>query len=172
MFLASRQTRNPCEELHPSSTSGNFAPAEAREFLTGTRPLLGPGAAFIVGVDLKKDLDILLPAYNDSEGVTAAFNMNLLVRINRELGGTFDIDAFAHEAFDNEREGRIEMHLRSLKSQNAEVLGEPFHFEAGETIHTENPYKYTVGQFQELARPAGSRDRRGPMRRHYSASTI
>jgi uncharacterized SAM-dependent methyltransferase len=150
-----------------------FAPAEAREFLTGTRTLLGPGAAFIVGVDLKKDLDILLPAYNDSEGVTAAFNMNLLVRVNRELGGTFDIDAFAHEAVYNEREGRIETHLRSLKSQNAEVLGEPFHFEAGETIHTKIPTNTPWGSFRNsLARPAGSRDRRGPMRRHYSASTI
>jgi uncharacterized SAM-dependent methyltransferase len=99
-------------------------------------------------------------AYNDARGVTAAFNLNLLARINRELGGTFDLAAFEHEAVYNPREGRIEMHLRSTRRQVVGVLGRPFHFGAGERIHTENSYKYAIGQFQDLARAAGWRPRR------------
>jgi dimethylhistidine N-methyltransferase len=139
----------------PGSTIGNLAPAEARAFLAEAKAVLGARSGFIVGVDLKKDLGVLLPAYNDGQGITAAFNKNLLVRVNRELEGTLDLDAFAHEAIYNEAEGRIEMHLRSQTAQNAEVIGEPFHFEAGETIHTENSYKYTVEEFQALARSSG-----------------
>jgi dimethylhistidine N-methyltransferase len=139
----------------PGSTIGNLSPGETWQFLCNARSLLGPGCGFIVGVDMKKELDVLLPAYNDREGVTAAFNMNLLVRVNRELEGTFDLDNFVHEAVYNAGEGRIEMHLRSLKAQNVQVLGEPFHFDAGETIHTENSRKYTVAEFQALARSAG-----------------
>lgn len=116
---------------------------------------LGGNGAFIVGVDLKKDTSILLPAYNDREGVTAAFNLNLLVRINRELAGTFDLSAFAHEAIYNDVEGRIEMHIRSLAGNRFEAMGEAFDFAAGETIHTENSHKYTVEEFQALARLAG-----------------
>jgi uncharacterized SAM-dependent methyltransferase len=117
--------------------------------------LLGRKSAFLVGVDLKKDTGILLPAYNDREGVTAAFNLNLLIRINRELGGTFDLGGFRHEAIWNETQGRIEMHIRSLKAQSAQVLSERFDFAEGETIHTENSHKYSVEEFQEMSRAAG-----------------
>jgi dimethylhistidine N-methyltransferase len=139
----------------PGSTIGNFTRAEAREFLKSSRSLLGPSAAFVVGVDLKKDLDLLLPAYNDRLGVTAAFNLNLLARVNRELGGTFDPSRFAHDAIYNDADGRIEMHLRSLAAQEVQVLDEVFAFAEDETIHTENSHKYTVAEFQALARSAG-----------------
>ncbi len=139
----------------PGSTIGNMTRSEARDFLRGCRNLLGVNCAFVIGVDLKKDLGILLPAYNDSRGVTAAFNLNLLERINRELGGAFDVDAFAHEAIYNAGDGRIEMHLRSLRPQSVEVLGERIDFAEGETIHTENSHKYGVEEFQALARSAG-----------------
>jgi uncharacterized SAM-dependent methyltransferase len=99
-------------------------------------------------------------AYNDSRGVTAAFNLNLLVRINRELAGTFDLAAFRHEAVYNPREGRIEMYLTSARRQVAGVLGHSFYFGGGERIHTENSYKYTIAQFQDLARSAGWKPRR------------
>jgi uncharacterized SAM-dependent methyltransferase len=106
-------------------------------------------------VDLKKDARRLHLAYNDSLGVTAAFNLNLLVRINRELAGTFDLGAFQHEATYNPREGRIEMYLRSTRRQVVGVLGRRFSFGASERIHTENSYKYSIGEFQVLARSAG-----------------
>ncbi len=141
----------------PGSTIGNFSRSEARVFLQNCRSLLGANCAFVVGVDLKKDPSTLLPAYNDREGMTAAFNLNLLVRINRELGGSFDLDAFAHEAVYNAEEGRIEMHIRSLADQSAEILGEPIFFADGEIIHTENSHKYSVPEFQALARSAGWR---------------
>lgn len=141
----------------PGSTIGNLARAEARLFLAGCRALLGANGAFLVGVDLKKDTGILLPAYNDAQGITAAFNLNLLARINRELGGSFDPDGFAHEAIYNDAEGRIEMHLRSLGKCRVRVLGESFDFAEGETIHTENSHKYSVEEFQALARSAGWR---------------
>ena len=139
----------------PGSTIGNLTHDGARQFLRNSRDMLGADSAFLVGVDLKKDPDILLPAYNDSEGVTAAFNLNLLMRVNRELGGTFDLDSFAHEAIYNEAHGRIEMHIRSLKAQSVQVLSESFDFAEGERIHTENSHKYTVAEFQDLARSAG-----------------
>jgi uncharacterized SAM-dependent methyltransferase len=109
----------------------------------------------VVGVDLVKDTKILCPAYNDAEGVTAKFNLNLLARINRELGGNFDLGAFEHHACYNPEHGRIEMHLASTKRQKVRVGGKTFTFRAGETIHTENSYKYTVGSFEALARGAG-----------------
>jgi L-histidine Nalpha-methyltransferase len=139
----------------PGSTIGNLTHAEAVDFLKSCRALLGANGAFVVGVDLKKDIDILLRAYNDRLGVTAAFNLNLLERINRELQGTFDLAGFAHEALYNAECGRIEMHIRSLADTRVEVLGEAFDFAEGETIHTENSHKYTVGEFQALARSAG-----------------
>ncbi len=139
----------------PGSTIGNFTRSEAQDFLRRCRALLGAKSAFVVGVDLKKSTSILLPAYNDRLGVTAAFNLNLLERINRELGGTFEPGGFAHEAIYNDEHGRIEMHIRSLSNQSIEVLGELFDFAEGETIHTENSHKYTVEEFQELARGAG-----------------
>jgi dimethylhistidine N-methyltransferase len=150
-------TKMACKTLgfFPGSTIGNLTHDGARDFLRNSRKLLGPRSAFLIGVDLKKDLGILLPAYNDREGVTARFNLNLLVRINREIGGSFDLDGFAHEAIYNEDYGRIEMHIRSLKAQSVQVLSERFDFAEGETIHTENSHKYSVEEFQDLARSAG-----------------
>lgn len=139
----------------PGSTIGNLTHADARSFLQDCRGLLGGNSGFIVGVDLKKSTDILLPAYNDARGVTAAFNLNLLARINRELAGSFDPDGFAHQAIYNAAEGRIEMHLRSAAAQTVTVLGEAFSFAEGETIHTENSHKYTAPEFHALARSAG-----------------
>jgi dimethylhistidine N-methyltransferase len=143
----------------PGSTIGNFTQTEARNFLTRARRLLGPGSSMVVGVDLRKDATILVPAYDDAQGVTAAFNLNLLVRINRELGGTFDLDGFAHEARWNADEGRIEMHLVSRSDQDVQVGSARFHFGAGETIHTENSHKYTLDQFRALAVEAGYKPR-------------
>jgi len=141
----------------PGSTIGNLTPTEAAAFLTRGRRLLGRGGLMLVGVDLVKPESILNAAYDDAAGVTAAFNMNLLVRINRELGGDFDLDRFAHEARWNARLGRIEMHLVSLAAQSVSIAGRRFDFTAGETIHTENSYKYSVAQFQAMAKEAGYR---------------
>lgn len=139
----------------PGSTIGNFTVPEAQEFLIGARRLVGAGGAMLVGVDLKKDHGMLHAAYNDAQGVTAAFNLNVLARINRELGANFDLAAFRHQAFYNAEAGRIEMHLESLRDQQAALGGITFSFRAGETIHTENSYKYSVAEFQTLARAAG-----------------
>jgi dimethylhistidine N-methyltransferase len=143
----------------PGSTIGNFTPAEARGFLGRARKLLGPGSSMIVGVDLRKDERILVPAYDDAAGVTAAFNLNLLVRINRELDAAFDLDQFAHEARWNDALGRIEMHLVSRCDQTVRIGADRFAFRAGETIHTENSHKYTLDQFRALATAAGYRPR-------------
>jgi uncharacterized SAM-dependent methyltransferase len=124
------------------------------------RDSLGRDSRLIVGVDLKKDLRRLLAAYNDPAGVTAAFNLNLLARINRELAGAFDLKAFRHHAIYDAHEGRIEMHIVSLEDQTVRALGRQFRLRAGESIHTENSYKYTVQQFQDLARSAGWAPRR------------
>ncbi len=139
----------------PGSTIGNFRPAEALTFLRGLGQRLGAGTRLLIGVDLRKDRRILEAAYNDAAGVTAAFNMNLLARINRELSGTFDLTRFAHRAHYDAVRGRIEMHLKSLVPQTVRVAGRPFRFAAGETIHTENSYKYSVGGFRRLAARAG-----------------
>jgi dimethylhistidine N-methyltransferase len=139
----------------PGSTIGNFTGAEARDFLAGARRLLGPDSWMIVGVDLRKDESILHRAYDDAAGVTAAFNLNLLRRINRELGANFDLDQFAHEVRWNDELGRIEMHLTSRRAQTVDVGGERFAFRAGETIHTENSHKYTLDGFAALAGAAG-----------------
>jgi L-histidine N-alpha-methyltransferase len=138
----------------PGSTIGNFRPREALAFLHRVGVTLGRSAAMIIGVDRKKDLSTLLAAYDDAEGVTAAFNRNILVRINRELGADFDIDAFAHEArYDIDR-GRIEMHLVARTAQRVQVQGCTFRFAAGESIHTEVSCKYTLDEFRLLARAA------------------
>ena len=150
----------PKTGFFPGSTIGNLTPEEAGGLLGAFRCGLKPGGRLIVGVDLKKDARRLVLAYNDAQGVTAAFNLNLLTRINRELGGTFDLDAFEHEAIYNPREGRIEMYLRSRHPQVASVLGRPFHFAGRERIHTENSYKYAIPEFQALARFAGWQPRR------------
>jgi len=139
----------------PGSTIGNFEPHEAAAFLRHAGRILGRGATFIVGVDLVKDTQVLQKAYCDSQGVTAKFNLNLLARINRELGAKFNLDCFEHHAFFNRERSRIEMHLASLKRQRIKVCGECIDFRAGETIHTENSYKYSVASFSALARGAG-----------------
>jgi L-histidine Nalpha-methyltransferase len=139
----------------PGSTIGNFTVAEAREFLANCRTVAGTGGGMLIGVDLKKDAALLNTAYNDAEGVTAQFNLNLLVRLNRELGADFDLHAFRHHAFYNATLGRIEMHLVSVREQRVTLAARAFHFRRGETIHTENSYKYSVAEFQELARGAG-----------------
>jgi L-histidine Nalpha-methyltransferase len=137
------------------STIGNLTHAEAIGFLANAAHLLGRGASFLVGVDLKKDPAVLIPAYNDKRGVTAAFNLNLLARINRELDGDIDLDSFAHDTIYDEANGRIEMHLVSLARQTVHVLGRAFSFAKGERIHTENSHKYSVEEFQVLAARAG-----------------
>jgi L-histidine Nalpha-methyltransferase len=137
------------------STIGNLTHAEAKAFLENAAQLLGRGSAFLIGVDLKKSLDILIPAYDDADGVTAAFSLNLLARVNRELDGDFDTTTFAHVALYNEDKGRIEIYLESLTDQTVHILGRSFTFSRGERIHTENSHKYSVSEFQDLARGAG-----------------
>ncbi len=144
----------------PGSTIGNLTPPEAAKLLRVFKNALSPGGHLIVGVDLKKDARTLVCAYDDAAGVTAAFNLNLLARINRELGGTIDLAAFRHKAVYNPREGRVEMHLQSTIDQVATVCGRRFRFGAGERIHTENSYKYTLGEFEALARSANWRPQR------------
>jgi dimethylhistidine N-methyltransferase len=139
----------------PGSTLGNFEPQEARTFLRSARNILGDGARMVVGVDLEKDERVLYDAYNDSAGVTARFNLNVLHRINRELGGDFDVGAFIHRAIYNRDRHRIEMHLISKKALTAQVLGKQFSFRPGESIHTENSYKYSIDRFMMLARSSG-----------------
>jgi dimethylhistidine N-methyltransferase len=139
----------------PGSTIGNFTPNEAKALLGRMATSLGSGALFLVGVDLKKDEQQLHAAYNDSQGVTAAFNLNLLQRINTEIGSDFDTAWFAHHAFYNADEGRIEMHLVARESQSVHVDDHVFSFRKGETIHTENAYKYAPDEFRQLASASG-----------------
>ncbi|HSA90246.1 MAG TPA: L-histidine N(alpha)-methyltransferase [Burkholderiales bacterium] len=154
----------PSVVYFPGSTIGNLAPEEAHAFLSMSR---GIAARMLVGVDLKKDPAVLHAAYTDSRGVTAAFNLNLLARINRELGADFDLRRWRHYAFYNPAEGRIEMHLVSMGTQAVRLGKHRFGFAAGETIHTENSYKYSLDGFRSLAARAGFRgtkvwtDRRG-----------
>ena len=139
----------------PGSTIGNFEPHAAAAFLRHAATMLGRNSTLIIGFDLVKDVAVLNAAYNDAARVTARFNLNLLTRINRELGGTFDLDAFCHQAFYNTERHRIEMHLASRKRQKVRVAGRSFEFRAGETIHTENSYKYTQESFSAMARGSG-----------------
>src|SRR6476661_4758820 len=139
----------------PGSTLGNFEPHEACAFLHSAREILGRGARMVIGVDLEKDERVLYDAYNDSAGVTARFNLNVLHRINRELGGDFDVGAFIHRAIYNRDRHRIEMHLISRKAQSVRVQGRGFSFRAGESIHTENSYKYSLERFTALAQGSG-----------------
>ena len=136
----------------PGSTIGNLEPVEATAFLCGARRLLGDKGLLIVGVDLRKDERQLHDAYNDSAGVTAAFTLNLLRRMNRELDATFDLSGFAHEAIYNPGEGRIEIYFRSLRDQSVRVGGRSFAFASGERVHTEYSYKYDIAGIEELAR--------------------
>jgi len=141
----------------PGSTVGNFTPAETRVFLRSVAELLGEGAVLIVGADLAKREEVLVAAYDDAQGVTAAFNRNVLVRANRELGADFNLEAFGHRAVWNAAESRMEMHLVSLCDQVAHLGGRRFVFKQGETIHTENSYKFTVEGFSKLAEDSGWR---------------
>ncbi|HYX26057.1 MAG TPA: L-histidine N(alpha)-methyltransferase [Thermoanaerobaculia bacterium] len=148
--------------LFLGSTLGNLGPEERLAFLRDVRILLNPGEGFLLGVDLEKPESVLIPAYDDPLGVTAAFNRNLLVRINRELGGGFDLATFRHRALYNREKGRIEMHLESLRQQTVPLrgLGVEIPFAAGETIHTENSYKFRVEQVATLAAATGFELRR------------
>jgi L-histidine Nalpha-methyltransferase len=141
----------------PGSTIGNFEPEAAHRFLANCARILGSGGEMLIGVDLKKDPRILDAAYNDRTGVTAAFNLNLLERINRELDGDLDLALFEHFAFYNEAEGRVEIYIRSLADQQATIAGRDFSFAAGELIHTEYSYKYAVPEFRALSATAGFR---------------
>lgn len=153
--LPPRAAHRPLVGFFPGSTIGNFEPHAARALLRRFGALLGPGSTLILGVDLVKDDSTLNAAYDDAAGVTARFNLNLLVRINRELGGDIDLAAFAHRAFFNRELSRIEMHLVSRRPQTVTAAGRRFHFAEGETIHTENSYKYTPDSFRDLAASAG-----------------
>jgi dimethylhistidine N-methyltransferase len=147
----------PIVGFFPGSTIGNFQPREASALLYRTRQILADDASFIVGADLAKDPAVLVAAYDDAQGVTAAFNLNLLKRIDRELAGSFDPGAFRHRAVWNATESRMEMHLESLREQTVFVDGEPVHFSKGESIHTENSYKYRPEHFIQIAARAGWR---------------
>jgi dimethylhistidine N-methyltransferase len=153
--LPAKISNGPRVGFFPGSTIGNFEPPEATAVLRNAAALLGPGALLIIGVDLVKDARVLTTAYNDAAGVTAAFNLNLLTRINRELDGGFDLAAFTHRAWYNADLSRIEMHLVSIANQKVRACGRSFEFRRGETIHTENSYKYTIDSFRNRAFGAG-----------------
>jgi dimethylhistidine N-methyltransferase len=141
--------------FYPGSSLGNFDPAEAIRFLRDLRSKAGDDGRLLIGVDTKKPADILHLAYNDPAGVTAAFNLNLLERLRKELASDVDPDSFEHRAFYNAARGRIEMHLVSREAQRVRVNGNTFDFDAGESIHTENSYKYTPDELRQLAWDAG-----------------
>jgi dimethylhistidine N-methyltransferase len=151
MTVPESAPEGPRVAFFPGSSIGNFDPEGAEAFLSTVADLVGDGGLLLIGVDLKKAPELLDAAYNDAAGLTAAFNLNLLERINRELHADFDLHAWRHRAFYNPAQGRIEMHLESRRPQRVRIAGEAFDFEQGETIHTENSYKYDVGEFQALA---------------------
>jgi dimethylhistidine N-methyltransferase len=151
----STRTATRAAVYFPGSTIGNFEPAQARELLGRMATMCGTGGGMLIGIDLKKDVRIIEAAYNDALGVTAEFNLNLLARINRELGADFDVDAFDHRATYNPERGRIEMYLVSRRDQLATVGGMSFEFVEGEVICTEHSHKYTVDEFARLAATAG-----------------
>lgn len=162
----------------PGSTISNFTHQEAADFLGRIRRMIQPQDArekggLLIGVDLIKSLDILIPAYDDAQGVTRDFNLNLLQRINRELGADFQVDRFRHEARYNTEHSRIEMHLVSTEQQQVRVNGHQFSFQPGETIHTENSHKYSIDSFTRLAAASGLRvvkswtDAQGLFSTHY-----
>lgn len=140
---------------YPGSSIGNFSPDEATALLARFRQLAGSHGRLLIGFDLKKDPERLHRAYNDAAGITASFNLNLLERLNRELGADFDPGRFRHYAFYNPTAGRIEMHLVSLDEQDVRVSGQRFHFALGETLLTEYSYKFRCDEFSELAHKAG-----------------
>ncbi|HEX7047728.1 MAG TPA: L-histidine N(alpha)-methyltransferase [Gammaproteobacteria bacterium] len=139
----------------PGSTIGNFDPDDALDLLKRMAHIAEPGGGVLIGVDLEKDAATLERAYNDAAGVTARFNLNILERLNRELDGDFNLDAFSHKAVWNEQRHRIEMHLESSEDQVVRIRGHEIRFRAGETIHTESSYKFTLPRFEQLAAQAG-----------------
>jgi dimethylhistidine N-methyltransferase len=145
----------PRVAFFPGSSIGNFEPRDARALLKRVGEHLGNDGKLLIGVDLKKENDVLHAAYNDAGQVTAAFNLNLLHRFNRELDADFDPDQFAHRAFFNEQAGRVEMHLVSKTDHRVKVAGQSIDFAEGELVHTENSYKYSVQEFQTLAMESG-----------------
>jgi dimethylhistidine N-methyltransferase len=145
----------PRAAFFPGSSIGNFEPEDARALLMRVGKHLGRDGKLLIGVDLKKDKATLQAAYNDAEQVTAAFNLNLLERFNRELDADFQLDRFEHLAFFNEQEGRIEMHLLSTGDQQVNVAGQTIRFAQGESLHTENSYKYSIAEFRSLAGESG-----------------
>ncbi|HEY9098084.1 MAG TPA: L-histidine N(alpha)-methyltransferase [Thiobacillus sp.] len=140
---------------YPGSSIGNFSPAEAIAVLAHFRQLAGDTGQLLIGFDLKKNPEQLHRAYNDAAGITAAFNLNLLERLNSELGANFDLTRFRHYAFYNPQAGRIEMHLVSLAEQTVTVSGQSFQIDLGESLHTENSYKYRSDEFSGIANNAG-----------------
>ncbi len=153
--LPAEFAQTPKTGFFPGSTIGNFEPHDAVAFMRHAAATIGHGGVLVIGVDLVKDPAVLNAAYNDAAGLTDRFNLNLLRRINRELEGNFDLQAFEHHAVYNRERRRIEMHLASKKRQKVTVAGRVFLLRAGETIHTENSYKYTPGSFAALARGCG-----------------
>jgi len=141
--------------FYPGSSLGNFTPSEAIGFLKDLRQKAGARGRLLIGIDTGKSVEVLNRAYNDAAGVTAAFNLNVLRRIRRELAAELELDGFRHHAFYNEQLGRIEMHLVSHHDQQVRIDGHLFEFKAGESIHTENSYKYAPEEFQRLAWEAG-----------------
>lgn len=139
----------------PGSTIGNFTPAAAQKFLAASIGTVGPKGSMLIGVDLAKSKQVLEAAYDDDEGVTAAFNRNLLTRMNRELNANFAPENFRHHAFYDAEKGRIEMHLESKQPQTATLDGREIEFAQGERLHTENSYKYSLDDFRALAARAG-----------------
>ena len=141
--------------FYPGSSIGNFDPDDAVTFMEQVAEMVGKHGKLLIGVDLKKDDEILNAAYNDAAGITAEFNLNLLRRMQDELGAEIEPGAFAHQAFYNGTDSRIEMHLVSTKNTTLTIDGKAFSFHLGDSIHTENSYKYSVEEFQELAERAG-----------------
>ena len=153
------QGERPKLILWLGSNVGNFHRSEAADFLAKVRETMSAADRLLVGIDLRKERTVLEKAYDDSRGVTAQFNLNLLARINRELDGHFDLEKFRHRATYNEQAGRIEMYLDSNCAQQVAIdrLGLQVPFAAGESVHTENSYKYSPAEIEELARAAGLR---------------
>jgi dimethylhistidine N-methyltransferase len=153
--LPPRPEGAPVLGFFPGSTIGNFSAAGAEDFLRQARRSLGAGSALLLGADLVKDLSVLLPAYDDAAGVTAAFNLNILARLNRELGADFDLSGFRHAARWNAAEERIEMHLEALRGMEVRLGGQRFRFAPGETIRTEESHKYQPEKLAALCARAG-----------------
>ena len=151
----SRQPLSHRAAYFPGSTIGNLQPPAAQELLEGIAKICGRGGGLLIGIDLQKDIDTIEAAYNDAAGVTAKFNLNMLGRINRDLGGEFDIDSFQHRARYDEIHHRVDIRLVSQRDQAVDVDGQTFQFEEGETIHTEFSHKYTIDTFADLANEAG-----------------